>query len=114
MRRLLRKAGLAASLAASTAPRLTDGASATTAFGVRPWRRADAFACARSHPGVAFPLFEERTGRTAMAAKFEISTDKAGKFRFHLKAANYDTKAGGVPPSNSSRHKTMRTIDSEF
>jgi hypothetical protein len=49
-----------------------------------------------------------------MAAKFEISTDKAGKFRFHLKAANYDTKAGGVPPSNSSRHKTMRTTDSEF
>jgi hypothetical protein len=41
-----------------------------------------------------------------MAAKFEISTDKAGKFRLHLKAA------GGVPPSNSSRHKTMRTIDS--
>jgi uncharacterized protein YegP (UPF0339 family) len=37
-----------------------------------------------------------------MAAKFEISRDKAGKFRFHLKAANgeiiaasqgYDTKA---------------------
>jgi len=38
-----------------------------------------------------------------MAAKFEISKDKVGKFRFHLKAANgeiiaasqaYDTKAG--------------------
>jgi uncharacterized protein YegP (UPF0339 family) len=37
-----------------------------------------------------------------MAAKFEISKDKAGKFRFHLKTANgeiiaasqgYDTKA---------------------
>jgi uncharacterized protein len=37
-----------------------------------------------------------------MAAKFEISRDKAGKFRFHLKAANgeivaasqgYETKA---------------------
>lgn len=37
-----------------------------------------------------------------MAAKFEIMTDKAGKFRFHLKAANgeivaasqaYETKA---------------------
>jgi uncharacterized protein len=37
-----------------------------------------------------------------MAAKFEISTDKSGKFRFHLKAANgeiiaasqgYETKA---------------------
>jgi len=37
-----------------------------------------------------------------MAAKFEISKDKVGKFRFHLKAANgeiiaasqaYDTKA---------------------
>ncbi len=37
-----------------------------------------------------------------MAAKFEISKDKAGKYRFHLKAANgeiiaasqgYDTKA---------------------
>jgi uncharacterized protein len=39
-----------------------------------------------------------------MAAKFEISKDKAGNYRFHLKAANgeiiaashgYDTKAGG-------------------
>jgi uncharacterized protein YegP (UPF0339 family) len=38
-----------------------------------------------------------------MAGKFEISKDKAGKFRWHLKAANgeiiaasqgYDTKAG--------------------
>ena len=38
-----------------------------------------------------------------MAAKFEISKDKTGKFRFHLTAANgeiiaasqaYDTKAG--------------------
>lgn len=38
-----------------------------------------------------------------MAAKFEISKDRSGKFRFHLKAANgeiiaasqgYDTKAG--------------------
>jgi uncharacterized protein len=38
-----------------------------------------------------------------MAAKFEITTDKSGKYRFHLKAANgeiiaasqaYDTKAG--------------------
>jgi uncharacterized protein len=38
-----------------------------------------------------------------MAAKFEISKDKAGKFRWHLKAANgeiiaasqaYDSKAG--------------------
>jgi uncharacterized protein YegP (UPF0339 family) len=38
-----------------------------------------------------------------MAATFEISTDKAGEFRFHLKAPNgeiiaasqaYDTKAG--------------------
>jgi uncharacterized protein YegP (UPF0339 family) len=37
-----------------------------------------------------------------MSGKFEISTDKAGKFRFHLKAANgeivaashaYETKA---------------------
>jgi uncharacterized protein YegP (UPF0339 family) len=37
-----------------------------------------------------------------MAAKFEITTDKSGKYRFHLKAANgeiiaasqaYDTKA---------------------
>ncbi len=49
-----------------------------------------------------------------MAAKFEISKDKAGKFRFHLKAANgeinaasrgYDTKARRVPPNNSSSHK---------
>lgn len=38
-----------------------------------------------------------------MAAKFELAKDKAGQFRFHLKAANgeiiavsqaYDTKAG--------------------
>ncbi len=38
-----------------------------------------------------------------MAAKFEISKDKSGKYRFHLKAANgeiiaasqaYDTRAG--------------------
>jgi uncharacterized protein YegP (UPF0339 family) len=38
-----------------------------------------------------------------MAGKFEISKDKCGKFRFHLKAANgeiiaasqgYDTKTG--------------------
>jgi hypothetical protein len=28
--------------------------------------------------GVAFPLVGKRTGRTAMAAKFEISKDKAG------------------------------------
>jgi uncharacterized protein len=45
----------------------------------------------------------KRTGRTATAAKFEISKDKSGKFWFHLKAANgeiiaasqgYETKEG--------------------
>ena len=30
-----------------------------------------------------------------MAAKFEISKDKAGKFRFHLKAANGEIIASG-------------------
>jgi len=48
-----------------------------------------------------------------MAAKFEISKDKAGKSRFRLMAANgetipasqgYDTNAGGAP-SNSGSHK---------
>jgi hypothetical protein len=49
-----------------------------------------------------------------MAARFEISKDKAGRFCFHLKAANgeiiaasqgYHTKAGGTPPSNPSHHE---------
>jgi len=48
-----------------------------------------------------------------MAARFEISKDKAGKFRFHLTTANgetipasqgYDANAGGAP-SNSGSHK---------
>ena len=30
-----------------------------------------------------------------MAAKFEISKDKSGKFRFHLKAANGEIIAAG-------------------
>jgi uncharacterized protein YegP (UPF0339 family) len=30
-----------------------------------------------------------------MAAKFEISKDKSGKFRFHLKAANGEIIASG-------------------
>jgi uncharacterized protein len=51
---------------------------------------------------VASRLVHETNRETAKAAKFEISKDKAGKFRFHLKAANreivaasqgYETKA---------------------
>ncbi|HKI41615.1 MAG: YegP family protein [Mycobacterium sp.] len=47
-----------------------------------------------------------------MAAKFEISKDKAGKFRFHLKAANgeiiaasqgYETKASAEKGIESIR-----------
>jgi len=58
-----------------------------------------------------------------MAAKFEISKDKAGKSRFHLKAANgeiiaasrgYDTTAGGFRRVTPAVTKTMRTIDSEL
>lgn len=30
----------------------------------------------------------DRTGRIAMSGKFEITKDKAGKFRFGLKAGN--------------------------
>jgi uncharacterized protein len=37
---------------------------------------------------VAFPLFEKTNRENAMAGKFEISKDKSGKYRFHLKAAN--------------------------
>jgi uncharacterized protein YegP (UPF0339 family) len=61
---------------------------------------------------VAFPLFEETKRRTAMAGKFEISKDKAGKYRFHLKAANgeiiaasqgYETKASAEKGIESVR-----------
>jgi uncharacterized protein len=47
-----------------------------------------------------------------MPGKFEISKDRAGKFRFHLKAANgeiiaasqgYDTKAGAEKGIESTR-----------
>ena len=47
-----------------------------------------------------------------MAAKFEISKDKTGKFRFHLKAPNgeiiaasqgYETKANGEKGMKRSR-----------
>ena len=49
----------------------------------------------------SFPPFANEQ-ETAMSGKFEISKDKSGKFRFHLKAANgeiiaasqgYETKA---------------------
>ena len=60
--------------------------------------------CVRQRPFDGSVCAVQTTNReTAMAAKFEISQDKAGKFRFHLKAANgeiiavrqaYDTKAG--------------------
>jgi hypothetical protein len=35
-----------------------------------------------------FSVFEQTNRGGAMAGKFEISKDNAGKFRFHLKAAN--------------------------
>lgn len=47
-----------------------------------------------------------------MSGKFEISKDKAGKYRFHLKAANgeiiaasqgYETKANAEKASSRSR-----------
>ena len=37
---------------------------------------------------VAFLLSEQTNEESSMAGKFEISKDKAGKYRFHLKAAN--------------------------
>ena len=37
---------------------------------------------------VAFLLSEQTNKESSMAGKFEISKDKAGKYRFHLKAAN--------------------------
>jgi hypothetical protein len=40
------------------------------------------------HCGATPARWSKRTGRTVMAAKFEISKDKSGKFRVHLKAAN--------------------------
>ena len=62
-----------------------------------------------------------------MAAKFEISKDKSGKFRFHLKAANgeiiaasqaYDTKAGaetgiGSVKANASAAKVVDLTERE-
>jgi uncharacterized protein YegP (UPF0339 family) len=51
------------------------------------------------------------------AGKFEISKDKAGKFRWHLKAANgeiiaasqgYETKASAKKASNRSRRTRPR------
>jgi hypothetical protein len=58
-----------------------------------------------------------------MAAKFEISKDKAGKFRFHLKAANgeiiaasqgYGTKesaAKGIESVKSSASAAKVVVD---
>jgi uncharacterized protein len=55
-----------------------------------------------------------------MAAEFEISTDKSGKYRFHLKAANgeiiaasqgYETKANaekGIESVQNERAKRGR------
>ena len=52
-----------------------------------------------------------------MAAKFEISKDKSGKFRFHLKAANgeiiaasqgYETRE--VPTRALSRSRRTRQV----
>jgi uncharacterized protein YegP (UPF0339 family) len=45
-----------------------------------------------------------------MAAKFEISKDKAGKFRFHLKAANGEIIAAsrGMRPRRTPRRALSR------
>jgi uncharacterized protein YegP (UPF0339 family) len=54
-----------------------------------------------------------------MAGKFEISKDKAGKFRWHLKAANseiiavsqaYDTRAGAEKGITLQTHAPGATV----
>ena len=60
---------------------------------------------------VAFPLFGEPTGRTAIAAKSEISKDKSGKFRFHLKTANGEIIAASLGyETKESAHKGIESV----
>ncbi len=48
-----------------------------------------------------------------MAAKFEISKDKAGKFRFHLKTANGEIVAASQSyQTKSSAEKGIESIKS--
>ena len=54
-------------------------------------------------PVVAFPLSEETNRRTAMAAKFEMSTDKSGKFRFRLKVVGKLWARGASDDRSQSR-----------
>jgi uncharacterized protein YegP (UPF0339 family) len=60
---------------------------------------------------VAFPLVGIRTGRTATAAKFEISKAKSGKFRFHLKPANGEIIAASQGyETRESAHKGIESV----
>jgi uncharacterized protein YegP (UPF0339 family) len=46
-----------------------------------------------------------------MAAKFEINKDKAGKFRFHLKAANGEIIAASQGyETKESAHKGIESV----
>jgi uncharacterized protein YegP (UPF0339 family) len=46
-----------------------------------------------------------------MAAKFEISKDKSGKFRFHLKAANGEIIAASQGyETKESAHKGIESV----
>ncbi|BCZ23057.1 DUF1508 domain-containing protein [Mycobacterium senriense] len=46
-----------------------------------------------------------------MAAKFEISKDKSGKYRFHLKAANGEIIAASQGyETNESAHKGIESV----
>jgi hypothetical protein len=57
------------------------------------------------------PLFEETNKETAMAAKFEISKDKSGKYRFHLKAANGEIIAASQGyETKESAHKGIESV----
>jgi uncharacterized protein len=48
-----------------------------------------------------------------MAAKFEISKDKSGKFRFHLKAANGEIIAASQGyETKESAHKGIESVKS--
>jgi uncharacterized protein YegP (UPF0339 family) len=48
-----------------------------------------------------------------MAAKFEISKDKSGKFRFHLKAANGEIIAAGQGyETKASAEKGIESVKS--
>ena len=47
-----------------------------------------------------------------MAAKFEISKDKSGKFRFHLKAANGEIIAASQGyETKESAHKGIESVE---